>query len=228
MSEKFTAWREVDGFLFGFMAGYAGEAEYPVSNGLIVPTNLAIPSTIDDAILFLNALRKAQEFADTLQRMFVIINKAHYILNYPNAEIEDSEAAHWLGECDYVLAQTVWNLTDKERELVLGLRKRLDKKTALKDDKKASKRVQYTGQFVYLLQSPTGAYKIGRTKNPADRLRTFGVLLPFEVEYVCVIETTDMYTLERNLHTKFTDKNINGEWFALTEDDVAYIKGLVK
>lgn len=83
-----------------------------------------------------------------------------------------------------------------------------------------------TAGYVYLLQSPTNAYKIGRTKNPKNRLETFSVKLPFEVEYVCVVQTEDMYGLEKDLHIHFSDKRINGEWFNLLPDDVEYIKGL--
>ena len=67
--------------------------------------------------------------------------------------------------------------------------------------------------FVYLVQSSTGAYKIGRTINPHDRIRTFNVKLPFEVEYVVVIETANMYSLESELHNQFARKRVNGEWF---------------
>lgn len=80
--------------------------------------------------------------------------------------------------------------------------------------------------FVYLLQSPTGVFKIGHTKNPNNRLQTFNVKLPFEVEYICVIQTLDMRALERELHTHFSTQRINGEWFKLTPEDVDYIKGL--
>lgn len=80
--------------------------------------------------------------------------------------------------------------------------------------------------YVYLLQSPTGAYKIGRTINPANRLKTFTVKLPFEVEYICTIKTPDMVALEQELHARFASKRINGEWFALNDEDIAYIKGL--
>src|SRR5258707_4205423 len=59
--------------------------------------------------------------------------------------------------------------------------------------------------YVYLLQSSSKNYKIGRTKNPKDRIRTFSVKLPFEVEYIAVIQTTDMYGLERQLHERFVD-----------------------
>ena len=78
--------------------------------------------------------------------------------------------------------------------------------------------------YVYLLQSPTNAYKIGISKRPDDRLRTFSVKLPFEISYVCLIATQDMYGLETKLHAQFADKRINGEWFALDDADVEYIK----
>lgn len=80
--------------------------------------------------------------------------------------------------------------------------------------------------YVYLLQSPTSAYKIGRTRDPNNRMRTFGVQLPFEVDFICVIKTGDMYELERRLHERYADKRIRGEWFALDSEDVEYIKGL--
>jgi hypothetical protein len=80
--------------------------------------------------------------------------------------------------------------------------------------------------YVYLLQSPTGYYKIGRTRDPSDRIKTFSVKLPFEVEYIIVISTFDMVKLETDLHHKYANKRIEGEWFELSSADVAYIKGL--
>lgn len=81
--------------------------------------------------------------------------------------------------------------------------------------------------FVYLIQSPTEYYKIGRTRNPDDRLKTFGVKLPFEVAYIALIPTRDMYRLEKNLHSYFARKRVGGEWFKLFPQDVDFIKGLV-
>lgn len=80
--------------------------------------------------------------------------------------------------------------------------------------------------YVYLLQSPTGAYKIGKTKNPDDRMKTFGVKLPFEVSYTCVISSEMYAQLERELHERYAEKRLNGEWFALTINDVAEIKAM--
>lgn len=80
--------------------------------------------------------------------------------------------------------------------------------------------------WVYVIKSPTGAYKIGKSSNPNNRIKTFEVKLPFEVEFICLIPAADMNRLEKHLHGHFTEKHINGEWFALTPEDVEYIKGL--
>lgn len=80
--------------------------------------------------------------------------------------------------------------------------------------------------FVYLIEATTGHFKIGRATNPDDRIRTFNVKLPFEVEYLCLIKTIDMRGLEAELHMRYASKRINGEWFALDPEDVEYIKGL--
>ncbi len=83
-----------------------------------------------------------------------------------------------------------------------------------------------TAGFVYVLKSPTGAYKVGRTVNPDDRLRTFNVKLPFPVEYDCLIKTDDMYKLEGKLHYKFAGQRIDGEWFNLTARDLEFLRRL--
>lgn len=83
--------------------------------------------------------------------------------------------------------------------------------------------------FVYLIEASNGTYKIGRTKDPDDRMKTFNVKLPFAVEYLTVIQTDDMYSLERDLHQRFADKRLDGsEFFQLSTDDIAYIAGLVQ
>ncbi len=82
--------------------------------------------------------------------------------------------------------------------------------------------------YVYLLHAPHDPmlFKIGRASNPDNRLRTFNVKLPFPVEYICVIKTVDMYKLEKELHSMFELKRLDGEWFKLTEYEVEFIKGL--
>lgn len=82
------------------------------------------------------------------------------------------------------------------------------------------RRPRSSAGYVYLVQSPTTYWKIGRTNNPDDRMKTFSVKLPFEVKYKHLIKTSDMYTLESNLHVKYASRRVDGEWFALTDDDV--------
>lgn len=80
--------------------------------------------------------------------------------------------------------------------------------------------------YVYLLKGDRGFYKIGRAKNPKDRMKTFGVTLPFDVEFECVIKASNMYELEAALHRYFVDKRGEGEWFSLSDQDVKRIKGM--
>ena len=69
-------------------------------------------------------------------------------------------------------------------------------------------------------------YKIGMTRNPHDRRQTFNVKLPFQVDYDHLIYAGDMRALEAALHERFKGKLVNGEWFRLSPDDVAFIKSL--
>lgn len=94
--------------------------------------------------------------------------------------------------------------------------------------RKYEPRKRETKGFVYLLKADNGSFKIGRTKNPKSRSKAFSVTLPFDVEFICLIETPDMFTLETQLHERFASKRGNGEWFDLLPDDVDYIKGLAR
>lgn len=89
----------------------------------------------------------------------------------------------------------------------------------------AKQRPRDKSGYVYLIASTVGSYKIGRTKDIHDRLRTFNVKLPFEVQFIHHIQCEDMYIAEKLLHRFFASKRIKGsEWFLLTDQDVEYIK----
>lgn len=78
--------------------------------------------------------------------------------------------------------------------------------------------------FVYVLKADNGYYKIGKTVNPEDRIKTFTIKLPFHVEYELLIESENYTVCEKRLHGLFADKRIDGEWFALTSEDIAEIR----
>lgn len=73
--------------------------------------------------------------------------------------------------------------------------------------------------YVYLLSTEHGHYKIGRTVNPEARQKQLGILLPFTVQLVCLLATQDMVATERQLHEQFRHRHLNGEWFALTDEE---------
>lgn len=79
--------------------------------------------------------------------------------------------------------------------------------------------------YVYLLHG-AGSYKIGRAKDPTRRAETLKIQLPFEVELLCAVFDEDHKRLEAELHERFSAKRMNGEWFDLSPEDVAYIVGL--
>lgn len=79
--------------------------------------------------------------------------------------------------------------------------------------------------YVYLMHNErNGYYKIGRAKDPSARERT----LQAEDPQTVIIHTIKGYTdLELEFHKKFGEKRVRGEWFALTTEDVEYIKSLI-
>lgn len=76
---------------------------------------------------------------------------------------------------------------------------------------------------MYLLKSAYG-YKIGRTRSVPDRMRTFGVQLPFIYTVPFCIWFDDCHAAERHYHDVFASKRINGEWFDLEEADIELIR----
>lgn len=107
-------------------------------------------------------------------------------------------------------------------------RKAIDAQRQAEREAKRLERQQIRSGFVYLLKSNEhpDVYKIGRSVNPTNRAKTFGVKLPFPVEFECLISTPDMYELEAELHARFAAQRLDGEWFRLSEQDVSYIRQL--
>lgn len=75
--------------------------------------------------------------------------------------------------------------------------------------------------FVYLMHNKqNGFYKIGRSLNPVLRENTLQAQEP-DVHLVFQVEATAAY--EAELHQKYAEKRIRGEWFRLEEKDVQEI-----
>jgi len=84
-----------------------------------------------------------------------------------------------------------------------------------------------TGGYVYLVRSKYGV-KIGKSVNVRNRTRLFEVKLPFPITVEHYAWFDDYSFAERELHQKYHAKRLEGEWFALSENDVDHIKTLGK
>lgn len=116
----------------------------------------------------------------------------------------------------------------KEKQRLEQIETRLQERDRIDAERQAAKEAsrgqRSTAGYVYLLKETNGIhYKIGRTNNPENRVKEFGVKLPFKVEYTHLIQTDDMYALEAELHIRYASKRVDGEWFLLSEDDVLEI-----
>ena len=77
--------------------------------------------------------------------------------------------------------------------------------------------------YVYLFKDRYGLYKIGRSLNPWQRAKD--ISQPnYLIRVICTLKTNDAFLLERELHERFADKRVEGEWFELDEADVDYFK----
>lgn len=73
---------------------------------------------------------------------------------------------------------------------------------------------------VYLLKSG-GFFKIGHSNAVGRRERELAIQLPEKSKVIHEIRTDDPSGIEAYWHRRFNDKRKNGEWFALTPEDIA-------
>lgn len=92
-------------------------------------------------------------------------------------------------------------------------------------EKEAQRLANRQAGYIYLLVSPTGQSKIGFTRNLKSRLTHFRNVFP-GIEFHHIVKTDDMRGTEKQLHKRFSDKAVAGEWFNLDATDIDYFKSL--
>lgn len=74
----------------------------------------------------------------------------------------------------------------------------------------------YPDGYVYVLKA--GDYfKIGRAKDPYERIKTLKIQLPFPVEIYNVFPCEDYCLTERHMHHFYKKNRVNGEWFVFSD-----------
>lgn len=77
--------------------------------------------------------------------------------------------------------------------------------------------------FIYMLKAGR-YYKVGRSNSFSRRSRELAIQLPETADTVHIICTDDPVGIEAYWHKRFESKRLNGEWFALSAQDVKTFK----
>ena len=80
-------------------------------------------------------------------------------------------------------------------------------------------------KWVYIIKNKsTGLYKIGKSTNLKQRIKTISMHSGVEIDIICAayVETfnTDYSEVENLLHRFFKPKRVVGEWFTLSKEDI--------
>jgi hypothetical protein len=117
-------------------------------------------------------------------------------------------------------------VSEKHKQKALYLLKNPETSLEPKENEKTRKSKFTKDGYIYLIKSDTGHYKIGRSKDVFDRIKTFSIKLPFEIELIHQFPADDTLVAEAQLHKNFAQQRVNGEWFDLTPQMVDNIKNL--
>jgi hypothetical protein len=82
--------------------------------------------------------------------------------------------------------------------------------------------------YNYLIQAdlPGRPCKIGKANRLKPRLSIFGNKLPFEWNLLHSFKSDNSNKSENELHRKYANKKLNGEWFNLSEQDIKDIQDI--
>lgn len=82
--------------------------------------------------------------------------------------------------------------------------------------------------YVYLASSDIGLYKIGISRNPRKRVAKLRAQSPLNILLQHFFSVDDMARAEAQLHKVCEPKHYKGEWFSLSQEDVAWIQSITE
>ena len=83
------------------------------------------------------------------------------------------------------------------------------------------------GHVYFLKCNDTNLYKIGYSASVKNRIQDIKRGSPTEIDVIGYVASDDCYTDEKVFHELFGEKRVKGEWFALDDDDINNIEGLL-
>lgn len=78
---------------------------------------------------------------------------------------------------------------------------------------------------LYIFKADTGLHKIGCSLNPTIQLQSLRGG-PSQITFVWSRQMQDAQQVKRELHQHFQAQRVRGEWFKLSDENIAYIKSL--
>lgn len=141
----------------------------------------------------------------------------------PGATRTVCESRKWYGEVPREGARPRRVPLSTNKAVAVRMLARLLEEQEKARDTQRMKRPRVRAGCVYVVESG-GAYKIGKAVDVAVRLSAIQVATPGVVALAHVIRSDDAVWLEAMLHRRFADRRVRGEWFALTQEDLAKVR----
>jgi len=145
-------------------------------------------------------------------------------------ELDVIENFREYGEYQYEKKYVEFIASESNDELIISLAKTALAEYAKTQNRRSAEKAQSKHKkrrgYIYLAHCDTGHYKIGRSKEPADRIRSLNTQTPVEITLIHTFEADDMFVAEEKLHRRYINKRMNGEWFELDQTDVETINGI--
>jgi len=83
-------------------------------------------------------------------------------------------------------------------------------------------------EYVYALGHPHGFVKIGRSKDPRRRLKDHQISSSYELWVIIQVPVPNAAKTEKEMHERFSDSLVSGEWFNLGYRDYDILIDLLK
>ena len=180
---------------------------------------------------------KAAVAADVEQRRLITVQEAASMLNLPESTIRMYGRSG--GMLHYYLFGDQWLFLKSQIDVILQQRRDAEAgdirteehNSSTIEDQQIKNHVRiepltlpFTG-YVYILKYGPH-YKIGKANIVKNRLRQLWTQMPEESELIHTMTAINPLVAENYLHSMFDEKRVNGEWFALTDIDLTWLKSL--